>query len=160
MSIRPFLLIKVSKYGNWSMESCSTFWRSGNPCSLTTRCYVVASMFFNCIILCKSMFLGCTQHQFMFSRLVLWVLARIYYSILTYILIIEVVVWSCATASHITIEVAAQSYATTFSLSAGLMQKQARIYYAYLSQMISLGVWHGHSLYLPRVFLTSHGSTD
>jgi hypothetical protein len=61
MGIRSFLLTKVSKYNNWSMDSCSMvlhsgnpysfFLRSGNPYSLTAWSYTISSMFPSCMVL-------------------------------------------------------------------------------------------------------------
>jgi hypothetical protein len=51
MGIRSFLLIKVLKHDNKSMESYSIILRGGNPCSLTAWSYTVTSIFLKCTVL-------------------------------------------------------------------------------------------------------------
>jgi hypothetical protein len=109
--------------------------RIGNPCSLTIRSYAVTSMFLNYTVLRsdRPCFLVAWSYTTMFHKLVFWVLARIYYPILIYMLIIEVCcmifhnsIPGRFTIRHNIIDVVAWSYTTIFCLSAGLMKIQVR----------------------------------
>jgi hypothetical protein len=94
---------------------------------------------------------GLTQQQFMYPKLVFWVLARIYYPIPTYMPIIEVCCMifhnsiPCRfTTMHSIIDVVAWPYATTFCLSADLMKIQVRtLVILFTLHKWSIELWHG-----------------
>jgi hypothetical protein len=93
---------------------------------------------------------GLTLQQFMYPKLVFWVLARIYYPISTYMPIIQV---CCMifhtipfrfTINHNIIDVVAWPYATTFCLSADLMKIQVRtLIILFTLHKWSIELWHG-----------------